>query len=118
MTDTTTNTETIRSSRSAVPQAILWACAMLLGAVIILQAGRLPEHPAWAEMSTSGGSGFTIVTADAGKGGDARPDELLYVLDSRGEMLFVYEIEDVKDRRLNLVGGGPLPALFRTARGR
>jgi hypothetical protein len=101
----------------AIAQAILWGCAFLLAAVVILKAGSLPEHPAWAGMAT-GGAGYTLVTADAGRGGDTKPNELLYVLDGRGETLYVYEIEDAKDRRITLVGGNTLPGLFRAARGR
>ncbi len=110
------HTTTIRETRRSIPAAILWASAAIIAAMIITQAGRLPGHPAYAGMAATT-SEFTLVTANGGTGGDAQPDELLYVLDSRGETLFIYQMEDVKDRRLNLIGGSQLPALFRQGRG-
>lgn len=96
------------------PAAILWACAFLLAALVIVQAGRLPGNEAHAEMAVEM-DGFTLITADSGRGEDAAPDELLYVLDSRDEMLFVYEVEDARAGNIILRDGGSLRNLFTNA---
>ncbi|MHC4992043.1 MAG: hypothetical protein ACYTGC_13805, partial [Planctomycetota bacterium] len=59
--------------------AALWASAFVLAAFVIVQAGRLPENAAHAEMANSLGS-YTLLTTNSGRGGDADPDELLYVI--------------------------------------
>jgi hypothetical protein len=51
--------------------AALWASAFVIAALIIVQAGRLPGNQAHAEMATGNGA-YTLVTADAGTGGDQR----------------------------------------------
>jgi len=95
--------------------AALWASAFVIAALIIVQAGRLPGNQAHAEMATGNGT-YTLVTADAGTGGDERPDELLYVIDSRDQVLLVYEIEDARQKRVILRGGGSLQNLLHAAR--
>lgn len=95
--------------------AVLWASAFVLAAMVITQAGRLPVNPAYAEMGVESG-GFTLVTSNSGRGEDAAPYELLYVLDSRDEVLLVYEIEDARQRQIVLRGGADLPEWFRNAR--
>jgi hypothetical protein len=42
------------------------------------------------------------MTADSGKGGDVEPDEVLCVLDSRDQVLMVYEIENARQGGLTL----------------
>lgn len=103
------------TTRIDTPAAILWASAFLLAALVIITAGRLPANQAYAEMAVSGTNGFTLMTADAGRGGDENPDELLYVIDNRSEMLFVYEVLNAQTGGLNLKGGGSLTELFQTA---
>lgn len=95
--------------------AALWASAFLIGAMIILQAGRLPGNVASAEMSTNRGA-YSLLTIDSGRGDDARPDELLYVIDSHDQLLFVYEIEDANRGGIYLRAGGSLANLFANAR--
>ena len=95
--------------------AVLWASAFVLAAMVITQAGRLPVNPAYAEMGVESG-GFTLVTGSSGRGKDAAPNELLYVLDNRDEVLLVYEIEDPGQRQIVLRGGADLPVWFRNAR--
>jgi hypothetical protein len=97
------------------PAAVLWASAFIIAALIVIQAGRLPQNSAYAEMATGHG-GFSLVTADAGRGGDVQPDELLYVIDSREQVLLVYEIEDARQGRVTLRDGGSLVNLFGSAR--
>lgn len=96
--------------------AILATSAFAITAFAIVEAGRL--HPA-AEAGTAmlGIGGFTMITASSGTGPDEAPYETLYILDNRGEMLFVYGIDAPPENRLLLRGGASLPALFRAARG-
>lgn len=96
--------------------AILATSAFAITAFAIVEAGRL--HPtALAGTAATGLGGYTAVTASVGAGPDESPFETLYVLDSRGEMIFAYGIDNVADRRIVLRGGASLPALFRAARG-
>ena len=87
----------------------------LLAALVVMQAGRLEVNPAYADQATSG-HGFTLVTADSGRGGDEQPDELLYVLDSRDQVLLVYSVPDARQKQINLLGGAVLPVWFNNAR--
>jgi hypothetical protein len=97
------------------PAAVLWASAFVIAALAIVQAGRLPGNAANAEMAVDRGS-YTLMTCDSGHGGDNQPDELLYVIDSREQILMVYEIEDARKRQVFLRDGGSLDNLFLKAR--
>jgi hypothetical protein len=94
--------------------AALWASAFVIAAMIIVQAGRLPLNPAYAEM-TSTRSSYSIMSANGGRGDDADPDEVLYVIDNRSEVLLVYEVADVRTGAVVPRDGGALPPLFRNA---
>lgn len=94
---------------------LLWISCFAILATAIVEAGR--ARPAFAEPNSSGFGGFTILGAGTGEGGDARPYEVIVIVDNYAEMLFVYSIETANDRRVQLRGGQSLPALFRTARG-
>lgn len=106
-----------RSGTQPVVGAILTASAFIVGALVILRAGELPINQAYAGAANTGGS-FSVVTASTGVGKETRPNELLYVIDNRTEILYVYEVEDASQRKVTLRGGGALPALFRAGRGR
>lgn len=93
--------------------AVLWASAFFLAAMVIIQAGKLPGNPAYAEMGVSHG-GYTLMTINSGRGGDTDPDELLLVLDSRSETLLIYEVEDAQKEQIFLRDGGNLRGLFQT----
>jgi len=106
----------MKSNKSTTTaSAVLWASAFLLAALVIIQAGSLEGNPAYAEMSVSS-DGYTLLTTDAGSGGETAPDELLYVIDSREEVLLLYEIEDVRKGQIILRDGGSLRNLFQNAR--
>ena len=106
----------MKSSKSTTTAAaVLWASAFLLAALVIIQAGSLAGNPAYAEMGLSS-AGYTLLTTDAGSGGETSPDELLYVIDSRDEVLLLYEIEDVRKGQIILRDGGSLRNLFQNAR--
>ena len=102
-------------SQRNTSSAALWASAFVIGALTIVQAGRLPGPAAHAEM-VSGRSDYTLLTTDSGTGGDSNPDELLYVIDNRDQVILVYEIEDAREKRMILRDGGSLQNLFRAAR--
>jgi len=106
-----------RAAQQPVVGAILTACAFIIGAMLILRAGELPMNQAYAGAANAG-STFSVVTATSGLGKETRPQELLYVIDNRNEVLYVFEIDDVAQRKVLMRGGGSLPALFRAGRGR
>lgn len=100
--------------------AALWASAFLLAALTIIQAGRLPFNAAHAAgAANQGGQGTSVITLATGLGPDTKPYEALWVLDGRGEMLFVYYIENANsgEKALLLRQAIPVPELFRVARG-
>jgi hypothetical protein len=97
--------------------AILWASAIIVAALILVTAGKLPENPAYAEMATTGTGGFSIVTAPSGFGPNDKPYEVVYIIDNHSQSLYVYAIENATDRRILLRSGANLPNLFRLARG-
>ena len=105
--------QTRMNLRSGV--AVLWASAFVLAALVIVQAGRLPANPAHAATAAESG-GYSLLTVNSGRGDDCDPEELLFVIDSRGEMLLVYEIEDARQRQIVLRSGGSLRNLFQNAR--
>ena len=90
--------------------AVLWASAFVIGALTIVQAGRLPGNAAHAEAADQ------ALIDNSGVGGDADPDELLYVIDNTDQVLMVYEVEDARRGKITLRDGGSLDNLFRAAR--
>jgi hypothetical protein len=113
-----------RPSRSmhagGMAAAALWASAFILAALTILQSGRLPMNAAYgAGAANQGGQGTSVITLETGLGPDNKAYEALWVLDGRGEMLFIYYIENgnAGEKALLLRQVIPLPELFRSARG-
>lgn len=107
---------TFRKSRINSAAAVLWASAFVLAALVIVQAGRLPGNPAYGDQSVAADS-YTLLTTASGTGrGNDPPDELLYVLDSRAQILLVYQIPDTRQKNINLIGGAALPVWFQNAR--
>lgn len=102
-----------------LPTAILWVSAFMLAALTIVQAGRLPLNAAFAAAANQGNQGMSVVTQNTGLGPPERPYEALWVLDSRGEMLFIYYIENANsgEKSLLLRQAMPVVDLFRVARG-
>lgn len=107
---TTSQTKTLNPAA-----AVLWASAFVIGAMVIVQAGRLPGHAVHADMTADRGS-YTLMTASAGRGPEAAPNEMLFVIDSREQMLLVYEIEDYRKRQITLREGYNLDEQFLRAR--
>ena len=95
--------------------AVLWASAFIIGALILLQAGRLPVNSAHADMVSDRAS-YAIMTARSGRGRDTDPHEVLYVIDSREQVLLMYEIEDTRNRQILLREAYNLDEQFQRAR--
>ncbi len=95
--------------------AALWASAFVIAAMIIVQAGRLPGNAAHAGMVADRGS-YTLLTGSSGRGKDTNPNDVLYVIDSREQMLLVYEIEDPQKKQVVLREGYRLDDQFMRAR--
>lgn len=108
-----------RTQQINMPAALLWASAFLLAALTVIQAARLPLNAAYAGAANQGGQGMSVVTQNTGLGPAERPYEALWVLDARGEMLFIYFMENANagEKALLLRQAIPVPDLFRTARG-
>ena len=105
-----TNTQKINGSA-----AVLWASAFVIAALVIIQAGKLPGQAAFAEMASSRGD-YSVMTTNSGRGGDSDPDELVYVIDNRDQVLLVYEVEDAKRGDIVFRDGWNLNATFNQAR--
>jgi hypothetical protein len=95
--------------------AVLWASAFIIAAMVIMQAGRLQGNAAFAEMQADRQS-YTLMTADSGRGGDIEPNEILCIIDSREQILLVYEVEDARQRQVYLRDRYSLDELFTRAR--
>lgn len=110
---------TMRKQGTSFAAAALWASAFLLTALTVVQAGRLPVNAAFAGAANQGNQGMSVVTQATGLGPAEKPYEALWVLDSRGEMLFVYYIENANagEKSLLLRQVVPVQDLFRAARG-
>ncbi len=109
------NHDTTRTTTTA--SALLLVSAFLIAALVIFQAGNIPERTAHAGDAVTGSEGFTLLTVSSGFGKDARPYEFCYVIDNHDEMLYVYEVPQASDKRIVLRYGTPLPSLFTQARG-
>jgi hypothetical protein len=107
------------ADRSQTARIVLVATAIMLAALTIIQAGRIDVNAAHAGTANAGPQGSSMVTIDSGLGPKDRPYETLWVLDGRGEMLFVYYIENANagEKSLLLRQVISLPDLFRKARG-
>ena len=108
------NTQSNNQIRTAI--SILLASAFLMGALVILQAGRLPQQSVFADDAVVGSEGFTVLTASSGFGKDTRPYELCYVLDNYSSMMFVYEVPQSTSQSVVLRNGTDLPYLFGISR--
>ena len=110
MPDSTTTTPARRFNPSAVS---LWASALVILALVIVQAGRMdPGHLAFADVSEIGD--LTILNADAGGGEDVvvildRRDERVYVyglLNRNPELLVAENLAELFTRAREIAGGG------------
>ena len=102
------------SAASTSNETTLWVSAFIIIALIIICASRYTTSTAHADMAVNADE-FTLLTVDSGRGEDAAPDELLYVIDSRSETVYVYEVDDARNGSILLRGGGSLSNLFTNA---
>ncbi len=105
----------IRSQKINSSSAVLWASAFVIAAMTLVQVGQLPGQTAYGEM-TATRADYTVMTTNSGRGGDEDPDELLYVIDNRDQVLLVYEIEDARRGNVILRDGWSLTNVFARAR--
>ena len=105
-------------------QAVLTASAFILGALIVVQLGKLSgrhepgvalaDLPISLMAAGAGAEGvsrvgdYTLMTFNAGN------DDVLAVLDGRGEELFTYRVKNLKE--FEFLGREKLPELFATGR--
>ena len=101
-----------RSQPVSPSVAVLWASAFVIAALTIIQAGRLSGSTAYAG-NASVLNDVALVTARSGIGPDAKPYELLYVIDSHAEVLLVYDVQNIQ-QGIVLRDGGSLMNLFRS----
>lgn len=92
---------------AGVQSASLWASAFVLMGLLLLQAGRIHENPAYGDMASRVG-GFTIMTTEGGN------DEVIVVIDNRNEDLLLYRVR--QQRELELLQKLDLDRLFADAR--
>ncbi len=105
-----TDTNTSSAHRIDLACAALWASAFVLGAMVIVQAGRLVwplGAEARADLVASVGD-HTALTFNTGN------DDVLAVLDSRGEQLYTYRLQN--QNRVELVRAYSVKDLFDTGR--
>lgn len=109
-------------ARSVVPTALLTCSALIIAALIIVQLGRMGRAPgtpdaALAAIPLTLGMNADVV-AQAGEftmlSFNAGSDDVLAVLDSRGEQLFAYRIEN--QREFKLIERQSLPEVFAKAK--
>ncbi len=104
------------------PSPLLWASAAIIAALIIVQLGKLADGggrsgPGVALAALPMGMGaesvsrvgdYTVLTFNAGN------DDVLAILDGRGEELFTYRVKNL--REFEFLGRERLPELFATSR--
>lgn len=89
--------------------ALLWFSAFILIGLVVVQAGRLASHrfnAARADLVSRVGD-YTLLTTN-----EQSSEDLAVVVDGRGELLFVYRIQNQK--ALELVRKYELSTLFAT----
>ena len=107
----------LRNRASTSP--VLWASAFVIAALVVMQAGRLAPNPAFAGQAVTTDDGFSLVTASSGQGPRGERYDVLYVIDSNEESMFIYYIDNANTTaasRLDLKNGAYLPNLFNAAR--
>lgn len=102
---------TTRNERMNSGAAALWASAFVLLAMVVVQAGRLNTGGA-AALAGDGPAQVDDLTALTPAGGDN--EDVLCVMDKRGEMMFVYGVSG--RQRLELYQAVKLGDLFAQAR--
>lgn len=116
-TDPTIQSTPARPGTNSLASALLWCSAFVLIGLIIVQAGRAASSPhaadaALAEMSysdvVSRVGDHTVMTFNAGS------DDVLAVLDGRGEAMYYYRVLNM--RTFEFLGRDDLKTMFTTAK--
>ena len=90
----------------------LWASAVLLLGLILLQAGGHQGPAVQADMLSSGG-GYTMLTMQGRHAARDNDADTLVLLDVAAGWMLTYEIMGSRtDRRIELIDGGPIARLF------
>ncbi len=89
-----------------LPTSAMWVSAMVLLALIIVQA-TTSGTPARADLVSAAGD-YTVLTFDGGN------DDVLLVLDGRGEELYAYRVRN--QNSLELIAPYQLKTIFNEAR--
>ncbi len=90
-----------------IPDSLLWAGAVVLCALILVNGARVNDTPAFAEMAVKSG-GYSMITTEAGT------SEALAIVDDRSERLLVYTVEPGGGLQLRV--SQSLPEMFLDAR--
>jgi hypothetical protein len=98
-----------QSNDVSVGAVMLWASALLIFAMILMQASRLNGPGVAFAGNVSEVGDLTILTADAGN-----DEDLLLVLDSRADRLLVYGIAN--DMSLQLRANYEIAPLFQAGK--
>ena len=96
-------------------RTVLACSAVVLGILICFQLVR--PRAAYAGDSVQGKSGISMASIRNGFSQQYYSPMCLWVVDDQSEMLFIYYVENVTDKRLQLRWSESLPKLFRQARG-
>ncbi|MBC8522348.1 hypothetical protein H8D29_00300 [PVC group bacterium] len=96
----------------------LWASAVIVAALILMQTGRLRPGVAVAD-SVSSGEGFTLLTTSSGQGTSENPTDVLFVIDNHSAVIMVYEITNASDRKgFTPLAAESIPSIFNGLRRR
>ena len=101
-----------------LPGALLWASAFVLVGLIIVQAGKVAAHGRARDAAMAEAAAFDLVarigdftalTINSGS------DDVLVVLDSRGEDIYTYRVTN-NQRQFEFLGREDLKTVFATSR--
>jgi hypothetical protein len=102
--------QTENTSGGRLAPGSLWASAVVIASLIILQAGRFGGPSNVRADVVSNVSGTTALTFDS------QSEQLLAIIDGRQELLFVYRVQ--ARNSLELLRSYSLPDVFADARAR
>lgn len=100
------------SPTRTIPNASLWATAMLLTGLVLFQAGGNQPTMVHADMVTEGG-GFTMLTMGGRRTAKDTDVQSLVILDVSAGWLLSYELTGSRpNRQIQLLDGGPIDRLM------
>ena len=100
------------SPTRSIPNASLWATAMLLAGLVLFQAGGHQPAIVQADMVTEG-NGFTMLTMGGRRTARDTDVQSLVILDVSAGWLLSYELTGSRpNRQIQLLDGGPIARLL------